>query len=315
MQASPVGSVRAIPGKERAPALRRRPSPVLATALSAALLTLALGLLPTSALSQAVRGRVVDDGTNEGVPGVTVTLQEFTRSIGMAITDSLGAFFIPIPGEGRYALEATRIGYATTRSRQFAAGVTDTLTVEFRIHTEAVLLDPLVVTAVAGRGESHFERHRDEWGRGVFITPEMVDSIAPDHPIDILQGQEKTFVRWDWSNVLNEAIPRVRTYRGEGCVAYMVDFHLVLPPRNYVNVGGARGSPGATPRQSSFWESPLLAFLRGRDIVAVEYYRYLGEVPDDLKDRAIVDEDLSGSAWISPVKSCGLVVFWTTAGW
>jgi hypothetical protein len=95
----------------------------------------------------------------------------------------------------------------------------------------------------------------------------------------------------------------------------MVDGHPVLAPRHYVNVAGPRGSVTATLRQGSFWESPLLDFLRGQDIVAVEYYRYLGEVPDELKDRAVVDVDLSGRAWVSPVKGCGLVVFWTEVGW
>jgi hypothetical protein len=55
--------------------------------------------------------------------------------------------------------------------------------------------------------------------------------------------------------------------------------------------------------------------LDGEDIEAVEYYRYIGEVPPDLRDYAMVVEDLSGRGGLSAASNCGLVIFWTKAGW
>ncbi len=152
---------------------------------------------PFPALSQAVRGRVIDDRSNDGIEGVAITLFRYGRKGRTVSSDRTGEFFLPLPGGGLFSLEAGRIGYATSRSRQFIAELTDTITVEFRLDVEAILLDPLVVTAVDGRGESRFKRHREEWGRGVFLSPAVVDSIQPKHPADIFRGQEKTRFIWD----------------------------------------------------------------------------------------------------------------------
>lgn len=272
-------------------------------------------ILPSQAQSQFVQGQVIDDRTSEGIDGVAITLIRYGNKGRTVLSDSTGEFSLSLPGRGPYSLEASRIGYATSRSRQFIAELTDTITVEFRLDVEAILLDPLVVTAVDGRGESRFERHQVEWGKGVFLSPSMVDSIQPKHPADIFRGQEKTWFTWGFSPKTNKAVPNIRTYLGTGCLAYMVDFFPVIPPRWDPPVRGRRGTQFGDVYRTSLWENTILEMLNGEDIVAVEYYRHISEVPPDLRDLAMVDEDISGQGALSAVQNCGLVIYWTKAGW
>jgi hypothetical protein len=284
--------------------------------LLAVLLTVLVSVVfPSPAASQAVRGQVIDDQTNDGVDGVAITLIRYGRKGRTVLSDSAGGFFLPLPGRGPFSLEAGRIGYATSTSRQFIAEYTDTITVEFRLDVEAILLDPLVVTAVDGRGESRFKRHQEEWGRGIFLSPSMVDSIQPQHPADVFRGQEKTRFLWGWSPKTNSAVPVVRTYLGSGCLAYMVDFFPVIPPRWDPPTRGRSGSQFQDIARTSIWENTILDLVDGEDIVAVEFYRYIGEVPPDLRDYAMMDNDISGQGGLSSIQNCGLVIFWTGAGW
>ena len=99
-----------------------------------------------------------------------------------------------MPTQGTYRLEATRIGYGVTLSQTFFVEQQDTVTVEFRIHSDAVPVAPITVTAHSSRGQSRFARRMTDWGRGIFITPAMVDSIGPRHPADVLEKQENVCI-------------------------------------------------------------------------------------------------------------------------
>jgi hypothetical protein len=125
----------------------------------------------------------------------------------------------------------------------------------------------------------------EDWGRGLFYTPEMVDSINPRHPADVLWKADKTFLTWGFGK--RRPVPRIRTLLGSGCLAYMLDRHPIDP-------WFYRG----------IWEDSPLEFLQGQDVMAVEYYRHITEVPPDLKDFANVYD-----------RMCGLVIFWTRAAW
>lgn len=250
------------------------------------LLTLSLlalsALLPAGASAQVLQGRVVDDSTGIGIPEATVTLLRGTVRLQGVITDSIGAFRFALPDSGAYRLEAGRIGYTTTQSHPVRVGAGDTISVEFRIRVRAVLLRPLVITARRNLGRSRFYERMEEWGRGVFITPSMIDSIQPRHPADVFLRRDDTWLTWVHGRTHDA--PRVRTFLGHGCVGYMLN---LLPIRG-----------------ASWGEDSPLRYLLGSDVVAVEYYRYIGEVPPELRSRADVDDQM-----------CGLVVFWTHEGW
>ena len=257
-----------------------RTSPCKAAPL---LLVLALSTFVDAppAYGQALRGYVVDDSTCTGIEGATVTLIRGDSAVEFSIADADGWFFFALPGSGTYQLDAQRLGYARTRSRALFLGPSDTLTVEFLLRTEAVLLDPIVVTAGRGRGFSQFSQRMEGWGRGVFMTPAMIDSINPQHPADVLRGQEKTWLSWRSGRW--KMIPRIKTFLGLGCVEYVLDGRRIDP-----KLWGA-----------AWVESPL-SWISGEDVIAVEYYRYVGEAPPELRRFA---------------RDCGLLVFWTAVGW
>lgn len=253
--------------------------------MAALLLALLFAAAPALAGAQVIRGHVLDGGTGAGIEGASLTaFKPATEAVRSVVTDSTGWFLVTLPDSGSFRLTAQRLGYATTRSRPLFVYPADTVTVEFRIRPEAVALEPLVVTGRSARGWSRFSERMNEWGKGVFMTPAMIDSINPRHPADVFRGQEKTWLRWRWGR--RKPVPGIRTFLGSGCVSYLLDGRLVDPDF----WGGV-------------WEGSPLEYVTGEDVVAVEYYRYIGEVPPELRRYAGGDHQ------------CGLVVFWTAVGW
>jgi len=241
--------------------------------------------LPSAARTQVLRGYLVDDSLQVAVEGATVSLLHEGELVSDLITDETGWFSFSLPGPGTYQLEAQRLGYARTRSEEITVGASETVTVELRAGKEAIPLDPIVVVAGRGRGSTRFFERMEGWGKGVFFTPAMIDSINPQHPADVLRGQEQTWLSWRsgrWN-----LVPRIKTYLGSGCVAYMLDGRRIDPQL-----------------WGSTWESSPLSWISGEDVIAVEYYRYVGEAPPELRRHATHDGGL-----------CGLLVFWTSVGW
>jgi hypothetical protein len=221
-------------------------------------------------------------------------------------TDDEGGFFLPVPESGEYRLEVSRLGYETTLSQPVTVEWGDTVSVEFRVRPDAVLMDPITVVGRSRRGRAAFERRSMEWDRGFFISPAMVDSISPDHPAEVLKGLDKVDVRWGWgvsSTGMYGRVPSVRSVLGRGCILYMVD---------YVPVQAEPWAPGD-------WSGYQLSSLMGKDIVAVEVYRSVLETPPELRRftdqfRPVWNERSMGVRYQESIH-CGLVVFWTRAGW
>lgn len=221
-------------------------------------------------------------------------------------SDEEGRFFIAPLKPGEYRLEVRRMGYTRTLSQAVVVEMGDTVDVEFYVRPDAILLSPLTIVGRSRRGRDAFERRRLGADRGIFLTPSMIDSISPDHPAEVLKGLDKVDVAWGWGTIGSGQpgpIPKVRTVLGRGCVLYMVDFMQVNPP----------------PWANGDWSSFLLGGLRGEDIVAVEVYRSVLEVPKDLRrytDRTRTVWNLgSGQARFQEDIHCGLVVYWTKQGW
>ena len=277
----------------------------------------------SSRANQAVRGHLL--GLEAGTPILTgaITLISGSERLGTTITDEDGYFFLPIAEPGEYQLEARRLGYATTVSQPIQVAPGDTLTVRFGVLPRAVLLEPLLVVGRTRRGVNQFSDHMEEWGEGIFLTPEMIDSTAPRHYGDVFRKQEDTWLSWGWGTLTTGSkglVPRVRSHRGKGCMTYMVNRIPI--------VAGTRFGSGN-------WY--LLEGMDPEKIVAVEIYRYPGEVPPDLSNfgdwatsslRASGTSQLGryrGGSWADPVGGatysnrefgeCGVVVYWTTEEW
>lgn len=266
----------------RLPSMPRRAILSLGLPLAAFVL-----LNPGLVSGQVLQGHVVDDSTQVGIDGATVALILGETRLQATMADSSGWFFFTLPDSGSYRVEAQRIGYAAARSQPLFISRQDTVTVEFRLRTRVVLLAPLIVTARKDRGWSRFHDRMESWGRGVYLTPEMVDSISPRHPADVLRNQEKTWLSWSWGQ--RQAVPSIRTFLGSGCVAYVLD-----------------GREIDTDFWGGTWEDSPLGWITGEDVIAVEYYRYIGEVPPELRRFAVADDG---------IRQCGLVAFWTAVGW
>ena len=241
---------------------------------------LSIGGAP-SASAQVLRGYVVDDSTLVGIEGVTLSLLRDDTHLSTSISDPDGWFSFTLPDSGTYRLDAERLGYAQAQSEGVFVGRSDTITVELRMSTAPVTLAPLIVTAGRGRGSSQFFERMQGWGKGIFMTPAMIDSINPQHPADVLRGQDQTWLSWQqgrWT-----LVPRIKTFLGLGCVSYVLDGR---------RIDERLWGPAWT-------ESPL-SWITGQDVIAVEFYRYIGEVPPELRRFAGM---------------CGLLVFWTSVGW
>jgi hypothetical protein len=287
-------------------AMSRRCSRARRLAVCLTMLASLLALAPAPVAPQAIAGVVVDDRTLEPVPGALVRLVIQGWLDRATETDSIGRFFLSTPREDQYQLEVSRMGYQTTRSQRVLVAAGDTVSVEFRVLPDAILMDPIMVTGYTRRGRNAFDRRRQEWGRGLFLTPAQIDSIAPEHPAHALEGLEKVHVQWGWGPTPSGGsgpMPSVRGLLGRGCLLYMVDFVPVRPE----------------PFAPGIWSGYQLGSLLGKDIVAVEVYRSVSEVPPELyrfsnQVRTIFSEGGPGVRY-QYFFNCGLVVFWTRAGW
>ncbi len=270
-------------------------------------------LTPASANAQTIAGSLVDDGTLQGVPGAIISLiNQQGRVARNTVTDSLGRFFFDV-AFGTYQLEASRVGYHQTRSEQFYTEAIDTLKVEFRISSEVVLLNPIVVDVGMRPGREIFEE-RMATEAGFFFTPQMVDSLRPStHPGEILAHADDTRVRWSWGifeNGQTGPIPYVSTYVGVGCVNFVVDGSPV--PQPFFTTSDHRGRLVLTAR----WGVAPLSELTPDDLVAIEVYRAWHEVPERFREDLRIRNRLERETFqIINQKGCGIVFIWTEKGW
>lgn len=251
---------------------------------------------------QRIVGTLVDDESLMPVEGAVITALRMEGPdddgegvvVGRAVTNNAGGFRIALDRAGDYRLQVQALGYAPTTSQTVRVEDGQLLTVDFRILPEAILMQPLLVTARRGSGEELFYKRMDEWGRGVFMTPEMIDSIAPEvHPAEVFRNRDDTWLSWRGVTRFGAPIPNLKSFRGAGCLGIMV---------NRIPVISRPGDIGG------IWANYPLDTLRPEDLVAVEYYRYVGEAPPELR-RFAQPPGLTMGA------QCGLVVFWTEGAW
>jgi TonB-linked SusC/RagA family outer membrane protein len=143
---------------------------------------LALALAPVAAIAQAgtVRGRVVEQGSNNPLQGVSVTLVGGNQTV---VTNQEGRFALSNVPAGARTLRASRIGYgAQTRSVTVGA---EPVEVNFALGTNVLGLDEIVVI-----GYGQVERRRAGGGAISSIRPTEVTESAPTPTVEnVLQGR------------------------------------------------------------------------------------------------------------------------------
>jgi hypothetical protein len=263
------------------------------------------------AAAQAVRGTVVDDRNLSRVATATVRLLQGEEEGPATETDNQGHFFLPLPGAGTYRLQVARLGYLTTRSQTFRVEKDDTVTVEFRVAPNALLMAPITVTARSKSGRNAFNRHKDEWGKGVFLTPEQLAGMSLYSPADVFRGVDGIHLTWNWGkrgDGFRGPIASVQSRRAE-CLLYMVNRVFVDPPPTAVDIYQRKilSSPQAEAAMMNrrIWSSYEIAGIPPSSIAGVEVYRSYSEVPPDLRRYTHK----------FPLTNCGLVVYWTKGAW
>lgn len=120
---------------------------------AAAAFLLLLPLLPARALQvptvsgPAVQGTVTDEAS--GIPLATVAISLLSpegQVIRTALTDGDGRYALQSTPAGRYRLRAQRVGYRQQERGPFTLQAADTLTVDFQLSPEPLLLDSILVS-------------------------------------------------------------------------------------------------------------------------------------------------------------------------
>lgn len=127
----------------------------------------ALGLVlagESDAAAQAVRGRLLDDGSGEPVVGALIVLLDAGGGdIASTVTSSRGTYHLAAPGAGVFRLRAERIGFENSLSGDIALIVGETVMLELTASSRAVVLPALAV-------ESETEcRVRPEEGYATYV--------------------------------------------------------------------------------------------------------------------------------------------------
>jgi hypothetical protein len=123
------------------------PSPLL---LDSILVSVRREGRPLRAGEQLIYGRLLDDDSREGISnGLLRLLQESGRSAATVLSDEEGLFWLVSPSPGSYRIQAERLGYQTATGPLLHLMPGDTIGVDFYLSMEAILLNPLVVTATA----------------------------------------------------------------------------------------------------------------------------------------------------------------------
>jgi TonB-linked SusC/RagA family outer membrane protein len=143
---------------------------------------LALALAPVAAMAQAgtVRGRVVEQGSNNPLQGVSVTVVGGSQTV---VTNQEGRFALTNVPAGARTLRAARIGYgAQTRSITVGAAPVE---VNFTLSTDVLGLDEIVVI-----GYGQVERRRAGGGAIASVRPDEVTQSTTTATVEnVLQGR------------------------------------------------------------------------------------------------------------------------------
>lgn len=230
-----------------------------------------------------INGRLLDDRTGQPVSGGRVTLHnDRGLRVGRAVTDADGAFHLRVPAPDAYTLRAERVGYANTAAAAITVMPDDTVQVELRMATDALVLAPLTVVAasrmvVRDHQMAGFEWRREKSPFGRFVGREEVRRMNPFHVTDVLQR-----------------LPLVRVDGG------MLDRVVTLPVRGGTFSGARRCIPnlyvdGIPVRLTQDWS--IDDIVPGRSIAGVELYHSPSFTPGEFPARQ------------DPF--CGVLVIWT----
>ena len=114
-----------------------------------ALLIVALMVAVVSFAQRTVRGRVVEQDTQEAVIQATAALMKGEKVVANAVTNTEGAFSIKAPEEGSYTLQVTYVGFKTYQKKISLKDGKDYNAGTIKMEPDAIMLKGATVTARA----------------------------------------------------------------------------------------------------------------------------------------------------------------------
>lgn len=196
-------------------------------------------LLPLPLAGQTLVGRVLDEYTEVGVPGVRVVLvDESGRGVLDVESDSAGYYRLQVPGPGAFSIGTTRLGYEEGRTPLLDLSFEGSRTLDLVLTPAPVALDRLDVTVSA---EEALERELQSYG----IVPGMLPRtrIVTQEEIEAVVGAKDFAAVLGRQNIAGiqvarmDPLPRVCVKMGEGwssgCAILVVD-GIVTPPNTRI---------------------------------------------------------------------------------
>ncbi|HEV7837803.1 MAG TPA: TonB-dependent receptor [Gemmatimonadaceae bacterium] len=144
------------------------------------------------AAAQTIRGKLLDQYTNQPIPGATVTLITATNSpVGPTVkTGSDGSFSVRAPAPGIYRLRADLSGYLSAMTPAIELGSGDEIDITWRLLAGMVQMRPVAIVAnnrrTSGRLSGFYDRAQRK-GFGYFITADDIQKRRPFFVSDLLR--------------------------------------------------------------------------------------------------------------------------------
>ena len=151
-----------------------------------------LMLVSTPLAAQSVRGHVVDQTTEAPIVGASVLLLTDDGAVRMGtISGDSGQYVVQAPGPGIYKFRVDAPGYNTYNSPAFRVWEAQSVLMDMRMWSVAVL-PAVTVTAEAEEREVGIIQgfyERQENGRGFFLTREDIEQQGSTRFTDLLRNR------------------------------------------------------------------------------------------------------------------------------
>ena len=225
--------------------------------------------------AQVVRGKLLDQYTNQPIPSATVTLvRPDNTPVGPTTkTGNDGSFSVQAPAPGIYRLRADLQGYLAAVTPAVELGQGDQINITWRLLAGVVQMRPIAIVASSrrptGRLGGFYDRAQRR-GFGTFITREQIDQRRPFFVSDLLR-----------------TLPGLQVVPARRGFGYDV-----------LTTAGCRPAVFLDGIQFPLMGETIDEIVNPMNLEGIEVYAHAPEVPAE---------------FVAPRNNCGAIVLWTRA--
>lgn len=263
------------------------------------LVAIALVAAPSAPSAQSlVRGTILDDETAAPISGARLqVVSESGAYLQALVSDSMGTFAFSPKKAGRYRIDARRIGYVSTVTPALDVGARDTMDVEIRLRTDAVLIAPIEVTAwIRSNPVLEGFEHRRKLGLGYHMTREDIEKRGALAVSDIIMTSPGIRMRTG-QTAGSKTFYTDRSLTGDDCQAQIYVDGFLVNRRHLTLVSAGDSTSRATYVNDDAFN--IDDFVSPSAVEGIEVYRGTSQVPAE---------------FYSPDARCGVIVIWTRRG-